>query len=1395
MRLVLLLAALPLLTGQEPFELRDGERVAFIGDTFAEREQLDGHIESLFLRRFPGRAVTWRNLGWSADLPSGRSRAGFKPESGFERLKEHVAAVRPTLVIAAYGMAASLDGEAGLPGFVKDTAALLDALKGEGVRFLLLGPIRHAHTGRTTDALRSLARDRSLPFVALSDLPDPLTDNGIHLTDAGYRQAAEAIAKALGWPPDFARLEMDRLLKAKDSFLPSERLVTARGLKGRTSLTVDGVTAATASPEEWEKGVRIKAAEEVELRRRLAKKNELYFHRYRPQNETYLLGFRKHEQGRNARELPMFDALIAKEEAEIARLLKPVEHAYELVPAEKAPKTDARRPEPERPVLTLLGPPAFEVAEGYQVNLFAEAPQIAKPIQMNFDPQGRLWVVSSSVYPQIEPGQEANDKVIVLEDTDFDGRADRSTVFADGLLIPTGIAPGDSGCYVAQSTELLHLADSDGDGRADRRRVVLSGFGTEDTHHLVHTLRWGPDGRLFFNQSIYIHSHLETPHGVVRLDSGGIFALRPSTGKLEVFARGFYNSWGHHADAFGRSFITDGAGFAGMHYGFPGATFEAYAGARRLLGSISAGRWPKFCGLEIVSGRHLPEDMQGVAVTNDFRASRVARFAIAEDGAGFSARPLPDLLRSKDNWFRPVDVKMGPDGAIYVADWSNSIINHGEVDFRDPRRDHTSGRIWRITASGRPLAPRPRLNTLAEALENLKSPEGYAREQARRVLAERGAKVAAEGLEALWVGQATGNVDTDLLAGLLRPGDGRLRAAAVRVVSDWRPPNAFDLLVERAADSHPHVRLETVRALGRFPSARAAATALSVLDFPMDRFLDHALWLTMNELAEPWVDAVVSGEWKAEGRRAQLDFALKSIPPAIALKAARLFPGIGPEVVLRTGGPRELRALFDQVVAGRFDAEGRVRVLAGLAEAARLRGAVPSGELDGLGPLLGHEDPAVRREAMRLAGRWRLWQFHPELLKLAAESPAVRAAAFEGLREMRGKGVTDGLAELCARGRPFEVREGAVRTLAALKPEEASRGFEILAEAPDDEAALALWRGLLSIRGTAGPIAAALPKSGLSKRIATAGLRAVGETGRPEPELVLALARGSGLAEERELTEAEIKDLAARALKEGDPARGERVYRRRDLGCTACHAVAGAGGRVGPDLGSIGASAPADYLVESLLHPGRKIKEGFHAAIVQTRDGQVLSGVVLREGDEELVLRNAEGREVSIPKRTIEARKPGGSLMPSNVSHGLDRGELLDLARFLSELGRPGAYDTARLPVARLWKAKSGAPPADWKEADQRIVLSWVDGRVSREDLGDGVVHLSTRVQAAATQRVRLALATPPGAELRIDGRPVALEAIELAAGPHTLTLRFDAALASDGVRLESRDVVFLTEP
>src|SRR5262249_48255101 len=283
---------------------------------------------------------------------------------------------------------------------------------------------------------------------------------------------------------------------------------------------------------------------------------------------------------------------------------------------------------------------------------------------------------------------------------------------------------------------------SKGSGHADGQRIVLSGFGTEDTHHIIHTLRWGPDGMLYFNQSTYIHSHVETPYGVRRLGGGGVWQFRPETMRLEIFLRGLINPWGHHFDRWGQSFATDGAGGEGINYVLQGASYAWTPGAIRIIHGLNPGS-PKHCGAEIASGRHLPEDWRGNILTNDFRGHRVCRFVPGDDGSGFAARELPELVKTNHPAFRPVDVKMGPDGAVYIADWYTPIIQHGEVDFRDPRRDHTHGRIWRVTAKNRPLVPRPQLvgATTEALLDALKASEDWTRHHAKRQLKERGAKV------------------------------------------------------------------------------------------------------------------------------------------------------------------------------------------------------------------------------------------------------------------------------------------------------------------------------------------------------------------------------------------------------------------------------------------------------------------------------------------------------------------------------------------------------------------------------------------------------------------------------------------------------------------------------
>jgi putative heme-binding domain-containing protein len=1113
---------------------------------------------------------------------------------------------------------------------------------------------------------------------------------------------------------------------------------------------------------------------------------------------------------------------------------------------------DAKVPDPDPEIERK----SFQVADGFEVNLFAADPLLAKPIAMSFDPKGRLWVATSEAYPQVKPGQKPNDKIVVLEDTKGSGKADKVTVFADGLLIPTGIAPGDGGVYVANSTELLHFADTKGTGKADRRRVLLSGFGTEDTHHIIHAFRWGPDGMLYFNQSIYIHSHIETPYGVRRLNAGGVWQFRPETMRLEVFLRGFCNPWGHAFDRWGQSFVTDGAYGEGINYGLPGAYYVFANPSPRLLAGLNPGS-PKHCGLEIVSGRQLPDDWQGNMITNDFRGHRVCRFVVTEDGAGYASREKPELIKTTHPAFRPVDVKMGPDGAIYIADWYNPIIQHGEVDFRDPRRDQTHGRIWRVTCKNRPLVKRPHLDgaKVEDLLDALRAPEDWTRQRAKRVLKERGAKDALPALatwvqkldptdaeydhqmlEALWTYQSLDTVEPKLLDRVLHAKDGRARAAAMRVVSQWhdRLDHPMELLAAGVRDDHPRVRLEAVRALGQMPGPRGIEIATQALDKPVDKFLDYALWLTARESEPQWLPLVQKGQLDFGGDVRHLVFALQSLDskdavrPLVDLVRSGKVPAERREAVLTViagmGGPKELGLILDGIVKEKGSAARQANLLAALTRAGRERNVRPAGELARVGKLLDSDNDAVRAAAARAVGQWGVEPLRPQLLELArAEktSNLVRQAAFDGLALLGGPASRAAFVELAGGDKPPSLRMKAVVALASLDLSAAAgRAADVLASAGPGTDPTGLLTTFLERKNGAAALTKALAGKKLPADVAKVGVRTVRTSAREAPALVEALTKAGGLGGgPRQLSAAEMKQMMEEVAKTGDPARGEKIFRRADMVCLKCHAIAGAGGQVGPDLVSIGASAPVDYLIDSLLLPSKAIKENYNAVIVETKKGLLLTGIKVRESKAELVLRDAEDKEVTIPINQIDTRQDSKkSLMPEGLADTLTHGELVDLVRFLSELGKVGPYSVSHARLVRRWQvleptreaytllsrtshasAAGNDPSLVWAPAYSTVAGELPSDAVPLFKMGTGaekqvVLASFVRCQLDATTagKTKLLLNSAKGVKAWLDGEPVDAKAemvLDLGAGPHTLTFALDRAVRTGPLRCELDDV------
>jgi putative heme-binding domain-containing protein len=1122
-----------------------------------------------------------------------------------------------------------------------------------------------------------------------------------------------------------------------------------------------------------------------------------------------------------------------------------------LASAPVVAQNEAKVPDPDPE----LERKSFEVADGFEVNLFAADPLLAKPIQMNFDARGRLWVACSESYPQIKPGAQQNDKIIILEDTQGEGKVDKTTVFADGLLIPTGLEPGDGGVYVADSTDLLHLSTSPGKEKADKRKVVLSGFGTEDTHHMLHTLRWGPDGMLYMNQSIYIHSHIETPHGPRELNAGGVWQFRPETLELGVFARGWVNPWGHAFDRWGQSFVTDGAGGEGINYVLPGGYYTTAANATRVIQGLNPGS-PKYCGLEIVSGRHFPDDWQGNLITNDFRGHRVCRFVLKEDGAAYAALEKSELIKTRHEAFRPVDVKMGPDGALYIADWYNPIIQHGEVDFRDPRRDISHGRIWRVTAKGRALVKRPKLvdAPTAALLDELKAPEQWTRHFAKRVLKERGAAKVEPGLakwvakldrddkdyehhllEALWTYQSLDVVEPKLLTTLARAKDHHARAAAMRVISAWHKmlDNPLELLAAGVADDHPQVRLEAVRSLAMIRQPRAVELAMDALDRPVDKYVDYALWLTARELETVWMPELEKGNLNYGGKVGHMLFALQAVgtksvvKPLVDLIQSGKVPPDREDAILATiagvGGPQELDLLLNLALSKETVPPSRqATLLTALEQAERQRNVKPTGDLTRIAPLLKSDDEAVRAAGARLAGLWQVQKLRAHLLDLAKGATtgnAVRRGAMEGLVSLGGKESKDALLEMCATEQIQQLRLQTVVALAQLDPEAAApRAVDVLAGNPTADVS-DVFAAFVQRKNGPDLLAKALADKKLPADVARTGIRAARASGRDHAALIAALTKAGGLTNiNHTLTADQMDQMVADVRKQGDPAKGEAIYRRMELSCLKCHAIAGSGGQVGPDLASIGASAPIDYIIDSILLPNKAIKENYHSLAVTTKGGKVYTGIKVRETNTELVLRDADDKEITIPIKSIDERNNGGSLMPEGLADGLTRAELIDLVRFMSELGKTGPYAVSKARQVRTWRvleptpegrtllvrtsiasATGNDPALVWAPAYTTVggtlpldVIPKIDA-VSTPTKGIGTMgFVRCQIEATTAGKVKLLLNSPKDVRLWLGNEPIEPKdefVLNLKTGMHTLTFALDLTQRKDGLSLELDDV------
>lgn len=893
--------ATPAAQARAPFALRANDHVAIIGNTLAERMQFDGWLETLLYARFRSHDLVVRNLAWSGDEVVTRLReknfgtpdewlsAAANPIGGYNENRLAAVNTKADVIFAFFGYNESFAGEPGLEAFKKDlgewlTHTLAQKYNGRSApRVVLFSPIaaENLHTPDLPDgqeankrlalytrAMGEVARQHGVRFVDLfaptqrlfASARTPLTTNGVHLGPEGNRQLAQIIDRALfGAPATATPAFLERLRQAVVDkswyWYKRYRVTDGYNVYGDRAF----LTFIKGNPRDVNRN-QVKPTDEK-----------------LPTNYDVL-----------QRESTILDVLTGNRDRVIWAVTRGTPaRATPLANADldTPPRIDAQTNEPGKGpngahIFTDGNEAIQKMTLGKNVNvqLFAsekEFPELVNPVQLAFDAKGRLWVAVWKNYPHWEPKTPMDDKLVILEDTNGDGKADRRTVFADDLDNPTGFEFWNGGVILAQAPALLFLKDTNGDDKYDVKQILLTGFDTADTHHTLNSFTFDPGGALYMQEGIFMRSQVETPWGPpVRENDGAVWRFEPRTSKLEVYLpMNFPNPHGHVFDSWGRDIVTDATG--GQPYYGPSMSTKRYYPAMAPKDDTQRPgpvRLRPVGGTELLSTRQFPEEMQGnFLVLNDITVRGVLSYKVTEDGAGLKTTEVEPLLQSADENFRPVDAEVGPDGALYVADWHNPIIGHMQHNLRDTSRDRLHGRIYRVTYAGRPSLTPAKIagEPIERLLDLLKEPENRVRYRAKIELGGRDTAAVLAALqrwidsldpndpnyehhmmEALWMHQWHNRVNEPLLKRMLRSKEPLARAAATRVLCYWRDRVAdpLALLKVQVNDEHPAVRLEAVRAASFFQTSDAAAVALEALNRPQDRYLKFTLDQAMNTL-------------------------------------------------------------------------------------------------------------------------------------------------------------------------------------------------------------------------------------------------------------------------------------------------------------------------------------------------------------------------------------------------------------------------------------------------------------------------------------------------------------------------------------------------------------------
>ncbi len=833
-------------TNSSELKITKGAHIILVGNNLGSRMMNFGYFETELQLRYPDSLLYIRNMCDGGNTPGFRPHSGrptpwafpgaekFQTElaksPGTEGFLEYpdqwISKHKADIIIAFFGFDESFQGKEGLENYKAELDAFIKHTLSQhynGVsapQLAIVSPIAFEDLSNKFDLPNGKVENTNLALYA-AGMKEIAAKNKVHFIDA-YTPTSE-------W-----------FKNASPSLTIDGSQLTEAGYAKFAPLLADAI---------FGKQVAEAEANRALVREAVLEKNWMWHNDFKMPNGVHVFGRRYDPFGPDnypAELVKIREMTLIRDEA-IWKAVKGEKMDLAAADKKTSPlptvKTNYTPNEGNGTLRYLYGQEAldkFTMAPGYKINLFAsesEFPDLANPVQISFDNKGRLWVAVMPTYPHWKPGDpKPNDKLIILEDTDHDGKADKETTFADGLQLPLGFEFAPEGVYLSQGTNFVLLKDTNGDDKADTKEILLSGFDDHDTHHAHHAYTTDPSGAIYMGQGVFLVNDIETSYGPVRGTNGGFFRYDINRRKLDRIAQlSIPNPWGIAFDEWGQVFYAETSG-PDVTWMIPGTVKPRYGVATPKAESLieESQRVRPTSGLEFVSSRHFPDEVQGdMLLNNTIGFLGTKQHTLTDDGTGYKSKFRQDLVQSSDMNFRPVDLEFAPDGSLYIADWHNVLIGHMQHNARDPLRDHTHGRIYRVTYPSRPLVVPAKVAgaSVDELLNNLKLPEYRTRYRSRReIRAHKATEVLPlltkwiaqldkkspqyehNLLEALWVSWGLNRVDQSLLRQLLHAKDFRVRAAAVEVVrfTGHQVADQANLLMDAAKDDSGRVRLESI---------------------------------------------------------------------------------------------------------------------------------------------------------------------------------------------------------------------------------------------------------------------------------------------------------------------------------------------------------------------------------------------------------------------------------------------------------------------------------------------------------------------------------------------------------------------------------------------------------